>query len=446
MKRRGLLAATLLFPVLSLAQMPTTSSESLRHVLSALVSNPEKPLASLSALAIRDGKVVFEGHFGYRVIDNVQSQNNVPPDHDTLYRMASISKMVTTMGAMRLVDAGKLDLDADVSKYLGFTLRNPHFADVPITTRMLLSHTSSLRDDAGYFFPLDTTLQSVLEPAGSKFDKGAAWAGPGVESDRSPGRYFSYCNLNFGIVGTLIEAISKQRFDLYMQSQLLKPLGIAGGFTPETLSAKDAKNLAVLYRKRSNEIWGTNGPWVPQADDLQGKLPSPRVGLASYIPGTNATGFGPQGGLRTSVAGLGRIMQMLIHQGVLDGVRVLSPGAVDAMQHAQWRNHPGQNNGDTSQGMFQAWGLGMQLFDDVSDAGTGDRFVAQGGVTGAGHLGDAYGLHSGFIFDPVKRNGMVYAIGGVGSDPEQDKGQYSSFQSWEEATLDALYRLAIQAP
>jgi CubicO group peptidase (beta-lactamase class C family) len=411
--------------------------------LQAAVEHPTKPLASLSALAIRDGNVVYEGHFGYRTMPGDAAGKRSKPDHKTLYRIASVSKTVMAIGVMRLVDAGKLDLDADVSTYLGFSLRNPHFPDVPITTRMLLSHTSSLRDDAGYSFALGTPLQSVLDPQGANFGKGAAWAAPSPQSDRAPGRYFEYVNLNFGVAGTLIEAISKQRFDLYMQSQVLRPLGIAGGYTPETLSPTDFKHLAVLYRKGSESLWNPAGPWVAQVDDYQGKAPAPRAELASYVPGTNATAFGPQGGLRISVAGLARIMQLLMQRGTLGKVRILSPEAVAEMGRAQWTMQTERSNGDTLHGIFHSWGLGMQRFMDISGPGSGDRFVADGGVKGLGHLGEAYGLNSGFIYDPSTRNGLIYAIGGIGTNPEQDKGQYSSLQSWEESILDALYRHAI---
>jgi CubicO group peptidase (beta-lactamase class C family) len=229
-----------------------------------------------------------------------------------------------------------------------------------------------------------------------------------------------------------------------MQTQVLKPLGIVGGYTPETLGQDEANNLAVLYRKGTEELWNTSGPWVPQVDDYRGKLPPPRSGLNAYVPGTNATGFGPQGGLRISVAGLAKIMQMLMNAGVVGDVRILRPESVRAMAQAQWQHRSGQNNGDTLNGIFHSWGLGMQRFEDISGPATGDRLVAKGGITGVGHLGEAYGLNSGFIYDPVSRNGVIFAIGGTGTDPEKDKGQYSSFQSWEEGILDVLFGVAMQ--
>src|SRR5436309_14178644 len=65
---------------------------------------------------------------------------------DDPVRVASVSKLVVAIGVMRLVESGKLDLDRDVSAYLGWSLRNPAFADRPITLRMLLSHTGSVHE------------------------------------------------------------------------------------------------------------------------------------------------------------------------------------------------------------------------------------------------------------------------------------------------------------
>ncbi len=177
-------------------------------------------------------------------------------------------------------------------------------------------------------------------------------------------------------------------------------------------------------------------------DDYQDQPPKPRDGLDRYVPGTNATGFGPQGGLRTTVAGLGSIMQMLMNDGVASSKRILSAQSVAAMLQTQWHKHATLDNGDTLSGQFHAWGLGVQRFVDVSGPSTGDRLTKRGRQTGAGHLGFAYGLQSGFIFDPQTRNGVIYAMGGVSADPDANKGRYSSFPVWEERVLDALWQAA----
>ncbi|MBC7918926.1 MAG: serine hydrolase [Rhodoferax sp.] len=412
--------------------------------LGAIVHDTRQPLASLSALAIRDGKVVYQGQFGNRVLPLQAGDKGYAADARTLYRIASISKLVSTLGAMRLVEEGKLDLDADISGYLGFKVANPNFPDSTITTRMLLSHTSSLRDDAGYSMPIDAPLQSLLQPQGSRFDKGV-WAARNELHDRTPGRFFHYVNLNFGVLATVIEAITHERFDQYMQRVVLKPLGIPGAFTAETLSQEDVNHLAVLYRKGQDGAWKSDGPWVPQTDDFQGKLPVPRVGLDRYVPGTNALGFGAQGGLRTSVEGLSRIMRMLMNGGELDGVRILKSTSVAAMQEMQWRYDVEPLNGDNFGNTFYSWGLGTQRYTDFSSgAGRGDRLVPQGGLTGFGHIGLAYGLQSMFFYDPAKRIGLIYAIGGSGIDPALAKGRYSAYYAWEEKILDAMHRYAIQ--
>lgn len=441
---RGLVVMVIgMFTLPTAHTQSTAANAKLNQALKAIVTDAKKPLASLSALAIRDGKVVYEGHFGQRVIDVTGAGKDIAPDTDTLYRIASVSKLVTAIGAMRLVDEGRLDLDTDVSRYLGFELRNPNFPKAPITTRMLLNHTSSLRDDAGYFWGLEVRLKDVLTPGGKLFGKGGVWVAAQSNVSLEPGKFFHYVNLNYGVLGTVIEAITQERFDLYMKRAVLQPLAIKGAFTPEGLSQDDVNHTAVLYRKGQDGDWNSAGPWVPQTDNFQGKLPAVRAGLATYVPGSNATGFGPQGGLRISVRGLARILQMLMNGGELDGVRVLQSASITAMQRHEWNYTDNPANGDTLAGAFYAWGLGLQRFTDRSGVVKGDRLVAAGGLTGFGHLGIAYGLQSMLFYDPVRRLGLIYAIGGTGVDPELNKGQYSSFYSWEESIVDTLYRLAL---
>ncbi len=452
LRKRWLLAAAVVMALLSgacIAQTEITTApgtaamDKLNLELKAVLDDPQKPLASLSTVAVHDGRVVYEGHFGHRVIDASDPAKSVPADSQTLYRVASISKLITTLGAMLLVEKKKLDLDADISQYLGFKVRNPNFPEAMISVRMLLNHTSSLRDGGGYSFPPEQNLQGVLDPQGGHYGGGQQWAQSSPISDRAPGMYFEYVNLNWGVLGTVMEAASGQRFDRYMKKAVLEPLKIAGSFNIDDLSLGEIGNLAVLYRKRSNEVWESRGPWMAQVDDYRGRLPLPRAGLEAYQPGRNATPFSPQGGLRISAGGLARVMLMLLNGGELDGTRLLSKASVQQMVQQEWLHDPGKDNGDTYKGLFNAWGLGMQKFLDLSAPGRGDRLLAAGGLPGFGHLGFAYGLQSCFFFDPVKRDGMVYIIGGVGFDPELDRGQYSSLNSWEEKVLDALYHRAI---
>jgi CubicO group peptidase (beta-lactamase class C family) len=134
-------------------------------------------------------------------------------------RIASISKLVTAIGVMRLVEAGQLDLDADAGDALGFPLRNPAFPDTPITLRMLLSHRSSLTDGAGYWqTPLGGELRGLLADP-------RAW-----DTAHAPGSYFRYTNLNFPLVAQAMERATGERFDRLMDRLVLEPLGLSACF------------------------------------------------------------------------------------------------------------------------------------------------------------------------------------------------------------------------
>ena len=120
MRRRDALLA---LPALGLAACAVTrggalNASAIDAELRAIVQDPEAPLASLQALAIRSGRVVYEGAFGRRHIGDSDA-GDLPATRDSLYRVASISKLVVTLGVLKLFEAGKLDLDSDAGTYLG---------------------------------------------------------------------------------------------------------------------------------------------------------------------------------------------------------------------------------------------------------------------------------------------------------------------------------------
>ena len=428
-------------------------ADALNAELRAIAGDANYPLASLSTLVIREGRVVFEGQFGRKFIDDANPdwpEKKVAANHDTMYRIASISKLITTLGVMRLVEEGKLALDVDVSGYLGWPLRNPYFPDAPITLRMLLTHRASITDEAGYYWEdkLNVNLKDVFTPGGAHYGKGEMWA-----KNAKPGEYFQYGNLNWGVIGTVMERVSGERFDRLMKRVLFDPMGIRGGFNPAEMSVVDVSNIATLYRKRTEingkEVWNARGPWIAQVDDYSQVAPVPRAG-PGYVIGTNGTLFGPQGACRLSAADLGKVMLMLMNEGMHDGKRVLSVASVREMLREQWRADADGSgkNGDVNSGggkqLMNAWGLGNQHFLDVTGAARGDRLVEGGGFTALGHLGDAWGLTSAFVFDPKSKNGMIFLSGGPGFDPDTTPGAYSALHRYEERILSALYKYALR--
>ncbi|XHS76632.1 serine hydrolase domain-containing protein [Burkholderiaceae bacterium UC74_6] len=446
MKRRELLSAggaLLLAPLAGAAHAAADKPTALEDALRAVVEDERYPLAGLSTLVMRSGRIVQEAQFGQR-----HYAPELPITRDTLFRVASISKFVVGLGAMRLVEQGKLDLDADIGDVLGVRLRNPAFPKDQISVSMLLSHTSSLRDDAGIAFPADVSLIDKLNAEGSK-----SWS-----ADHGP-RWFAYCNLNYGLLATLMEKVTGQRFDQLMRELVLTPLGMLGGFNALTLSEMERSNVATLYRKQrvepakegsdskeDREIWDATAPWRAQTDDWTVSPPKPIANIDAYVPGRNGTLFGPQGGLRTRVSDLGAVMAMLMNGGMHQGKRFLKKSSIDRMFSEVWRHEMSKGNGDNFAGEFLAWGTGAQHFIDKTGPGWGDRLLEKGGVQAWGHLGFAWGLQAGFMIDASRTRGIIYVSSGHAADPQSHRGRFSSFPQWEEKVHDLLWTTAVAQP
>jgi len=335
-------------------------------------------------------------------------------------RIASISKLVVTIGVLRLVEQGKLDLDADVTQQLGFALRNPAFPDTPITLRMLLSHTSSLTDGAGYWnVPLGSRITAIT-------DDPKAW-----DDVHPPGSYFRYTNLNFPLVAQVMERATGERFDLLMRRLVLAPLQLDACFNWSGCSDAAIAHAVVLY--------DTEG--VAQKDDLHGQRPDCPViaskdgncDLARWHAGENGALFSPQGGLRISARDLASIGRLLLNDGTLDGVRLLSPDSVRVLTTPQW-TFDGDNGAmfeedePTRGGFFCRYGLAMQHL--ASGDGTTCRDDLFGdGRKRIGHGGNAYGLLSGLWIDREAGTGVVYLMTGVANDAS---GKHSAFSAVEE--------------
>ncbi|EGD58619.1 beta-lactamase [Novosphingobium nitrogenifigens DSM 19370] len=379
---------------------------------------PISALLLAAALTTPAGVAVrFDRHHAETVVQEgaADRASGRPATAVSPVRIASISKLVVALGVMRLVDGGRLDLDRDVSDYLGWPLRNPAFPDTPITLRLLLSHRSSLTDDAGYVIPLGESLRTrVADPR--------AW-----DKAHAPGsNWFHYTNLNFPVVATVMEKATGVRFDLLMQRLVLRPLHLQACYNWSPCTVQDAARAVVLYR--------ANGEIAK--DDLHGTLPTCPVevvpggscDLAAYRPGENGALFSPQGGLRISMADLARIGEVLAR----GGHGFISPHAFAEMVRPYWRfdgtNGLGENGeGD---GFFCAYGLAVQTIG-LGGKGCHDDLFGDGKVR-IGHPGDAYGLKSGLWVDPARGQGLAFFTTAV--DDDAPKG-HSAFTAREEAMV-----------
>jgi len=164
---------------------------------------------------------------------------NRPVDTSTKFCVASLSKLVTVICAMTLVDDGKLDLDKDISEYLGYDVRNPKFPDKEITARMIIQHTSSLYDSDSFHYTENKYLPETTEQL---LDSGNCYLGwePGTGYSYSP--YFAY-----SVLGLVCENLTGKRFDTFARDVLFDPLGIDAAFLPGNL--QDKTNVAVIYER-----------------------------------------------------------------------------------------------------------------------------------------------------------------------------------------------------
>lgn len=332
---------------------------------------------------------------------------------DDPVRVASVSKLVVAIGVMKLVEAGKLDLDSDVSAKLGWSLRNPAFPNSPVTLRQLLSHTSSIRDhDDQYAIPLGGSVRATMADPRSWDLK----HGPGVG-------YFTYSNMNFPIVASMVERVTGERFDVWMRRNVLAPMRIDACYNWPTCS-----DSAIA---RAVELDTPAGK--PLKDDLHGVRPNCPVyvegdsgcDLSRSSLGENGSLFAPQGGLRISARDLGRVGRMLLNDGVLDGVQIISPQSVRALFTPAWRFDG--SNGDTDHGFYCVYGLATQTIPTrvrgCNDDPVGDGVVRQG------HAGDAYGLRSGLWLDRARGTGVAFFVTGLGEDAPRGR---SAFRAGEE--------------
>lgn len=303
---------------------------------------------------------------------------------DDPVRVASITKLVVALGVMRMVEAGQLDLDRDVSEVLGWRVRNPAFPKVPVTLRQLLSHQSGLIDPDEYRVPLgDRLADRIAQPA--------MW-----DAEHRPGEWFHYANIGFPVIASVMEKASGERFDRLMQRLVLAPLKLDACFNWSTCSDAKIARAVVLYR--------TDGSVA--LDDLGGKRPDCPViaksecDLAGYRLGENGALFSPQGGLRASMRDLAVIGRMLLRN---DG-SFLKPRSIAQIERVAWR-YDG-SNGDTSNGFYCQYGLAMTMLPTAHDICADDLFGD--GRLRIGHAGDAYGLRSGLWIDRAKGTGVAF--------------------------------------
>ena len=350
--RSGLLVGLITFLFLHPAYSQADQAEAaIRKIME------EAPVTGLSVAVVKNNRIVYTQAFGVK-----DRETNTPLTTDCLFRIASISKSFSATSIMQLVEKKKLSLDDDVSDLMGFKIRNPKFPETVITLRLLLSHLSSINDSQGYF-----TLDAINP------EKNKDWAK--CYNNYEPGKGYQYCNLNFNMVGTIIEKYSGERFDQYVKHHILDPLGLYGGYCVDSL---DKSRFASLY-----EYNGDSMRFFPSPNAY-----NPRSAeIAAYTMGYSTPVFSPTGGMKISAPDLARYMMMHMNLGKYKGKRIMSKKSARAMQTPYSEKE----------------GYGFAIMNST-------KLIPGKHMTG--HTGSAYGLYSAMFFNPNEKFGIVVISNG----------------------------------
>ena len=364
------LAAVMLVMMSCTSSMEKRIDQAIQQVMN------EFEAVGVSAVVVQDGEIVYEKAFGYA---NLDTQTPLTTNH--FMRIASISKSFTATSLMQFVEKGFISLDDDVSDLIGFQVRNPHHPKVPITLRMVLSHTASFRDPENY-----STLDHI-NPAVN----GDCIA---TYYDYAPGTGYNYSNLGLNFAGAILEKVSGVRFDRYVKENVILPLGLHAGHNIDEL---DMSKCASIYRYQDGQYVESSayGSVAHRIDD--------------YVIGYSAPIFSPTGGVKISAHDLATYMMMHMNYGELNGVRIISEESAKTMQTPVWTKL-------TDDVYEDQYGLCLMEFVDYLD----DPQYNTPGNYPVGHTGDAYGLRSIMIWSPADQWGIVAITNGYIFNPEKD--------------------------
>ncbi|MGK6319275.1 serine hydrolase domain-containing protein [Sphingomonas sp. DT-204] len=261
-------------------------------------------VAGAVVVVVKDGQVLTQRGFGYA---DVAARRPVDPER-TLFRPGSTSKLFTWTAVMQLVEAGKLDLDADVNRYLDFKI--PPYRGEPLTLREIMTHTSGFEE----------IIKGLLA-----FDKPVKPLGD-VLKERIPERIFApgstpaYSNYATALAGYIVERVSGMKFDDYVERNIFQRLGMAHTSFRQPLPA----NLRPLM-SRGYEL----GSGKAQRYEL--------IGLA------------PAGAAASTGADMAKFM--IAH--LSDGGPLLRPETARLMHTAQNKSVPGNNQ--MALGFYEQW-------------------------------------------------------------------------------------------
>jgi len=302
-------------------------------------------LPGLSIGIVHDQSLVWARGFGRGCLDPAR-----PATPETLYRIASITKLFTSTAIMQLRDAGKLRLDDPIVEHLPWFKLGRFHTDAPaITIRHLLTHTAGLPREAGFpywsdgAFPSSTDIRERLATQPAALPTETEW---------------KYSNLGLTLAGEIVSTVSGRAYPSYIAEHILQPLGMRR--TLVATPPREQPDLATGYSRR---------------------LPSgPRVAA----PHTDCAGITPAANMSTSVSDLARFAMLQFRDGPAGGAQIVRGSTLREMQRVHWLE-PDWEAG---------WGLGF-------------RVTRSKGKTYVGHGGSLRGYRTIVHLCPADRIGVI---------------------------------------
>jgi CubicO group peptidase (beta-lactamase class C family) len=302
-----------------------------------------------TVLVMKDGQELLKKGYGF---SDVAKKIPVDPD-TTMFRLASISKLFTWVSVMQLAEQGKLDVDADVNKYLDFQIA-PAFGK-PITLRNLMTHTGGFEEVVRNIILVDPKKSASLRDFLIANQPHRMYP---------PGEIPAYSNYGVGLAGYIVQRVSAEPFEQYVSEHIFQPLGMKHSSFNEPLPAD----------------------LVPYASDgYRANTEKPAIGFEIFQPA-------PAGGISSAAGDMERFALALLNGGELDGHRILKTETRDAMWTPQFA--ASAQLPPACMGFYQTWRNNL-------------RFI--------GHDGDLVAFHSMFLLEPAQKLVLFVSYNSAGS-------------------------------
>ena len=328
------------------------NEEELINFIESVMQSGNVP--GLSVAVIKDEYIVWNKSFGMANIEN-----DISVSDSTMFMLASVSKTITATALMQLWEDDMIDIEANINNYLPFEVRHPDYPNTPITTKMLLSHTSGIKDnwsvmdyyDGDPELALGYYLEQYLTPNGDLYNSNSNF------TNQQPGTNFNYSNIGAALIGYLVESISMQPFNEYCNEHIFEPLDMDSRWF---LSELNINNIAMPYRVDGG---GGDNCYDIGCGIFDGSNPCQCDDACLYygdccydyeeVCGEDGTGSGdvnfdpighygyadyPSGQLRSSASDLAKFAILYTNDGVYNNTRILDSETIEFIKTAPYPN------------------------------------------------------------------------------------------------------------